>query len=97
MPSTILTEKGKNLQDHVNRYRKIIKNKAKTQHPFVIKTLNKPGEESVFLNLYNSIYEVPLLTSHLDWRFPPEIRKQTWKSTPAASIQCDTRGSSQGS
>ena len=64
----------------------------KVQHPFMIKTFSKVGEEGAYLNIIKAIYEKPTASIILSGQklkaFPPtEIRNKTRMSTYANSIQ----------
>ena len=63
----------------------------KTQHPFMIKTLQKMGIEGTYLNIIKAIYDKPNSKHYSQWwkteRIPPKIRNKTRVSTVTNIIQ----------
>lgn len=62
----------------------------KTQHPVIMKTLNKQGIEKNFLKMVKAIYKNPQLTSDSmvkDWKLSPNIRDEIRMPPFVTSIQ----------
>ena len=63
----------------------------KTQHPLLIKTIQKAGIEGTYLNIIKAIYDKPTANIILNGEklkaFPLKVRKKTRVSTFTATIQ----------
>ena len=63
----------------------------KIQHPFMIKTLQKPGTEGTYLNIIKAIYNKPtaniILNSEKLKSIPSKIRNKTRVPTLTTTIQ----------
>ena len=62
----------------------------KTQHPFLIQTLQSTGIEGTSLSIFKAIYEKPAANSHSQWgntgSLSPMTRHETGMSTLTAAI-----------